>query len=208
MTLHNWNSKDYEVDFPDIVITEGTRIVDVPLPRKVGYLIEYLLGKILPDAQKATINGFGLAGLFIALATIDYLAGYYVGRGTTGYDYKEFMRRYFPQKYHPYLDIIYIQLRCGLLHNLVTLNPWKGTNQKDILLQERSSLHLIELGEKISFSIPIFIEDTRRALIIYQYDLIMHSELNYELVSNFEKRFNMLDGKSAVMVTNPDSSFG
>jgi hypothetical protein len=204
MTLPDWNSKDYEVDFPDIVIAENTPIVDVPLPGKLGFITKYLLGNILPDAQKATMNGFDLAGLFVALAAIDYLAGYFVGRETTGNDYKNFMRRYFPEKYLPYLDAIYKQIRCGLMHNLVPLDPWRGNNQIDLLIQGQSLLHLVELAGKISFSIPIFIEDTRRALVIYRYELIMHPNENQELIANFEKRFKRLSGKASVMIKIPD----
>jgi len=204
MTLPKWNFKDYEVDFPDIVIPPNTPTVDVPLPRKIGIIVESLLGNILPDAQKATLNGYALAGLFVALAAIDYLAGYFVGRETKGNDYKDFMRRYFPEKYHPYLNAIYRQIRCGLMHNLVPIDPWKRNNQINFLIQGRSLLHLVELDGKISFSIPIFIEDTRRAFIVYQHGLIMHPDENQELITNFEKRFNRLGGKASAMKLIPD----
>jgi len=204
MTLPNWNSKDYHVEFPDIVIENGTPITEVPLPRKVGYVLEYLLGKVLPDAQKATANKYELAGLFVALATVDYLAGYYVGRETTGGDYKDFMRRYFPDKYHDFLEPIYQQLRCGLLHNLVALNPWKGDNQIDFRLEGLPLPHLEAAGGSVVFSIPIFLEDTRRAFIMYQYELIMRPGENEQLIANFETRFNRLSGKASTMAYNPD----
>ena len=204
MTLPDWNSKNYEVDFPDIVILPGTPLVDVPLPAKVGYIVRFLLGKVLPDAQNATLNGYDLAGLFVALAAIDYLAGYFAGKETTGRDYKSFMQKYYPAKYEPYLSAIYKQIRCGLLHNLVPLEPWKGDGQIDFKIEGRSLKHLEDSEGKISFSIPIFIEDTRRAFIIYQNQLIMHPNENADLIANFERRFNRLEGKASMMAYTPD----
>ena len=204
MTLPDWNSKDYHVDFPDIVTAPNTPIVDVPLPRKIGYIVETLLGKILPDAQKATMNGYDLAGLFVALAAVDYVAGYFVGKETTGNDYRLFMSRYFPNKYHPYIDAIYQQIRSGLMHNLVPLAPWKGDNQVDFQIEGRSLIHLEEINGKVSFSIPVFIEDIRRAFIVYQHALIMHPAENKELIANFESRFNRLSGKASTMVYTAD----
>ncbi len=42
MTLPNWNPEDYLVDFPDIVIIEGTPILEVPFIYKVSYVMKYL----------------------------------------------------------------------------------------------------------------------------------------------------------------------
>ena len=204
MTLPNWNAEDYYVDFPDIVIAEGTPIIDVPLPRKIGYIVQTLLGKIIPDAQKGTLAGYDLAALLVALAAVDYLAGYFVGRPTEAADYRAFMRRYFPDKYHPYVGAIYRQIRSGLIHNLVPLDPWHDDEQIDFSIEGRSLVHLEKVNDKVSFSVPVFIEDTRRAFIVYQHELIMHPSESQKLIENFERRFNRLAGKASSMIYTPD----
>ncbi len=139
----------------------------------------------------------------MSLAIIDYLAGYYVGRETNSHDYKLFMQTYFPYCYRPFLDIIYSQIRCGLMHNLVAFSPWKSDNQMSFVIQDKSQLHLVEIEEKMSFSIPIFVEDTRRSFIIYQHDLIMNSTKEPRLAENFDKRFKRINGKASAMVIVP-----
>jgi hypothetical protein len=204
MTIPNWDYRDYEVVFDDINILSNTPLIELPFIIKVSYLLKYILGGILPDAIKPSTYGNNLGGLFVTLASIDYLAGYYVGRETHSKDYKAFMKRYFPDIYYPYLDTIYSQIRCGLMHNLVALDPWKGNNQVSFLIQDHSTVHLVEIEGRISFSIPIFIMDTARAFVMYQYDLIMKQTENEHLIKNFEKRFNRLNGRASVMNIVPD----
>lgn len=204
MTIPNWDPKDYEVVFDDFKIPPNTPLVEIPFIGKVSNILDYLLCGVLPDALKPSFYGNNLGGLFVTLASIDYLAGYYVGRETHSKDYKAFMRRYFPDIYYPYLDAIYSQIRCGLMHNLVALDPWNGNNQVSFIIQDRSSIHLVEIEGRISFSIPIFIMDTARAFVMYQYDLIMKQTENEILIKNFEKRFNRFNGRASVMNIVPD----
>ncbi len=204
MTIQNWNPDDFKLDFPTFVTPPNTQLKDLPFIHKVHYLFEYVLERLIPEALIAILHGASLGGLFIALATIDYLAGFFVGKETKPNDYQSFMYRYFPDIYLPYLKTIYSQIRCGLMHNLVAISPWKGSNQIRFSIQERSLLHLVEFDGKLSFSIPVFIEDTRRAFIEYQYDLIMKPRENKDLVDNFNKRFNKVNGRAAVMVYVPD----
>jgi hypothetical protein len=203
MTLQNWNSEDWKVDFPDIYF-EGN-ITKAPIIWKVGQLTKYVLGSIIPDAFKALMNGGELSSLLLCFALIDYLASYYVGRGTGEKAYINFMSRYFPQKYHPYLQSIYGQLRCGLLHNLVAYNPFYRGERINYYISRIPKDHLERLdNNKLNFSIPIFLEDTRRAYIMYSYDMVMKAKDNQELLANFSHRYNKLDGKSSVMVYIPD----
>jgi len=203
MTLQNWNSKDWMVDFPDIYF-EG-EIIKAPVIWKIGQVTKYILGNIIPDAIKALKNGGELSSLLLSLALIDYMAGYFVGKGTGEKAYIDFMRRYFPQKYHSYLQSIYGQLRCGILHNLVTHNPHYKGERLRYIISGVSQDHLERReNNQVIFSIPIFIEDTRRAYIMYSYDMVMKAKDNPELIANFNHRYNKLDGESSTMVKIPD----
>jgi hypothetical protein len=51
----------------------------------------------------------------------------------------------------------------------------------------------------VIFSISHFIEDARRATIMYSYDLIMKPIENADLVKNFHKRFNKQNGLVSMM---------
>jgi hypothetical protein len=203
MTIQNWNPNDWKVYFEDIYF-EG-EIINAPVIWKIGKVTEYILENIVPDAKKALANGGELSSLLLALALIDYIAGYFVGKGTGERAYIDYMKRYFPPKYHPYLHSIYGQLRCGLLHNLVAYNPhYKGEHLNYIISGvSKDHLERKEISQLI-FSIPIFIEDTRRAYIMYSYDLVMKPKDNPDLIANFNDRYNKLNGQSSVMVKIPD----
>lgn len=201
MTLKNWDSEKYKVNFPDISYTG--EIINAPVIWKIGQITEYIM-LVLRDAYKAAANGSELSGLALGVSIIDYLAGYFVGKRTTSNDYKDFIKEYFPNKYLPFIDSIYSQLRCGLLHNLVAHNPWiKNQYDYEINRSKENHLDISEQGRLI-FSVTIFLEDIRRAYIEYFYNLIEKPEENEQLITNFENRFNRFNGKGSTMKYSPD----
>lgn len=203
MTNKNWNPEDYHFEFPDVPAYEGP-LVDMPLAHKIEKVRHFLLDEIFKDAHNCINIHSELSALFLALAAVDYLSGFFVGRQSNRHAYISFMIRYFPSDYEPIIDEIYYQLRCGLMHNLVALNPWKR-NQNSFLIHPNSPNHLSQNQEgQIIFSVLIFIEDIRRAFWIYAHDLIMKADTNRESLLNFEKRFNRLDGIGAFMIRLPD----
>ena len=180
MTNKNWNPDDYRFEFPDVPTYEG-RLVDMPLEHKIEKVRHFLLDEVFKDAHKCINIHVELSALFLALASVDYLSGFFVGRQSTKLAYLSFMRRYFPPEYEPIIDTIYSQLRCGLMHNLVARNPWKR-GSKLFLIHPNSPNHLSQNQEgHIIFSVVIFIEDIRRAFWMYVYDLIMKADTNHEL---------------------------
>lgn len=202
MTLPNWKDEDYLIEFPE----ENSQVPqDILERRKKAFDIsKYLLTDILATYERANRAGYELGALFVTLAAVDYLAGYYCGYKTGGKNYKNFMTDFYPEKYRPYLDAIYEQLRNGLLHNLVSVFPWKGSDQIDFIIVSESLIHLEEINGKVSFSIPVFIEDTRRAFLKYRYKLLMKPEENKELVVNFEKRLKKLGPRGAIMIAHQE----
>jgi hypothetical protein len=196
MTLVDWNPKDYYVDF-EPVHYEGP-IVKAPFVMKAGWIIRYLHEVIFPDALKAITNGGELAGLLLSFSIVDYLAGYFAGKQSQSKDFVAFLNRYFPVQYQPYLKDIYDHLRSGLVHNLTLQNPWIPSSTS-FVIEKKSDLHLQSKDGKIVFSILHFIEDIRRAQVMYLYDLIMKADENSDLVMKFEKRFNKQDGITSMM---------
>ncbi len=197
MTLPNWNPNDYLVDFEDITYTGP--IVNAPLEMKTGWVMKYLHDVIFPDAIKAIVNGSELSGLLLGFSIVDYLAGYFSGRKSQAKDFVAFLNRYFPEQYKQYTKDIYHHLRSGLVHNLTLQNPWVQTETL-FLVEKRSEDHLKKINERTVFSIYHFIEDTRRAEIMFLYDLIMKASENQELINNFHKRFNKQNGSASMMV--------
>jgi len=200
MTLPDWKAEDYFVDFEPIYF-EG-HIVDAPLIRKTGWIVQNLHDVIFPDAIKALANGGELSSLLLSFSIVEYLAGYFAGKNSQAKDFKAFMYRYFPEQYRPYLNDIYSQLRNGLIHNLSIVNPWIP-HKFSFFIEKRSDLHLQKLEDKVIFSIFHFLEDGRRAMIMYLYDIIMKPKENPDLVINFEARFNKKDG-AASMIAKTD----
>lgn len=196
MTLPDWKAEDYFVDFEDITFTG--HIVNAPLEMKTGWIIRYLHEVIFPDAIKAVVNGGELAGLLLGFSIVDYLAGYFVGKNSQAKDFIVFLNRYFPEQYKPYAKDIYHHLRSGLVHNLTLQNPWIPASTP-FIIERQSEFHLQTKNNKVVFSIYHFIEDTRRAQIMYLYDLIMKPTENVDLVKNFHKRFNKQDGAASMM---------
>jgi hypothetical protein len=197
MTLLDWDSDKYLVDF-ETISYEGP-ITDAPFVLKVGWITRYLAEIIFPDAIKSVVNGGELAGLLLTFSIVDYLAGYYVGKRSQARDFIAFMKRYFPEQYKPYLEDIYQQLRCGLVHNLTLLNPWIPSSN-NFIIEPRSDMHLQYKDGKIIFSIYHFIEDVRRAMIMYGYDMIMNPVENQSLIKSFQERFNSKNGSASVML--------
>ena len=197
MTLPDWNVDDYLVSFDDIHFSGY--VVDAPLRMKVGWVLRYLHDVIFPDAIRAIVNGGELSGLLLGFSIVEYLSGYYAGKQSQKKDFIAFVKVYFPEQYFPYIDDIYVHLRNGLVHNLTIKNPWQNS-PINFILEKESPLHLVSKEEKIVFSSQHFIEDTRRAMVMFFYDLSMNADDNPELVSNFNKRFNKQNGASSMMI--------
>jgi hypothetical protein len=196
MTLPNWKAEDYFVEFEDVYF-EGF-IVEAPLVVKVSRTMQYLHEIIIPDAIKAVIGGGELSGLLLGFSIVEYLAGYFSGRSSKSKEFISFVNRYFPISYKPYVKDIYNHLRSGLVHNLSLQNPWIKADTQ-FIIERQSDNHLLKINGKIVFSIFHFIEDARRAEIMYRYDLIMKPDENQELIKNFHRRFNKQDGAASAM---------
>ncbi len=203
MTDQNWDSNNFLFDFDDVPRYEG-ELVKMPIHHKIEKVRTYLVDEILIEIEKCIAQGAELSGLLLALASVDYLAGFYVGRQSKRKDYVAFMHHYFPSKYHPLLEAIYDQLRSGLMHNLVAANPWKP-QLKSFLIHPSSEDHLEQNNEgKIVFSVGHFRVDIYRAWRMHAHDLIMKPHENEALLANFNKRFNKLDGVGAFMERYPN----
>jgi hypothetical protein len=203
MTIKDWNPNDYLFSFPDEPAFFGL-IVNASLIHKLDKLIKYI-STIYREILACYSKKAALAIILLDLAEVDYLTGYFVGHKTSGKDYKDFLgSKYFPQEYKPFIEDIYNQLRCGLLHNLVLLNPWHG---KGIEFKITIALdtHLQNDKEGVTIFNPMtFATDINRAFIMYAYDLIHRTNEHPELVKNFERRFNRLGGLGAFMESTPD----
>lgn len=197
MTLPNWKAEDYFVEFEDTYY-EGP-IVNAPLVIKTSWVMRYLHDTIFPDAIRAIVGGGELSGLLLGFSIVDYLAGYFAGRKSEAKDFIVFVNRYFPDQYKVYTEDIYHHLRSGLVHNLTLQNPWIPSNTP-FIIEKQSNDHLLNANGKVVFSIYHFIEDARRAEIMYFYDLIMKPDENKELIEKFHKRFNKQDGTSSTMM--------
>jgi hypothetical protein len=123
MTTINWDPKNYTFDFPDVPNYEGP-LIDMPFLHKVEKVRHFVMDEILPEINRAVGASSELAGVVLSLALVDYIAGYYVGKQSSGNDYIGFMNRYFPDAYKSYNSSIYHDLRNGLMHNLAAKNPW------------------------------------------------------------------------------------
>ncbi len=196
MTLPGWKAEDYFVDFEDTYY-EGP-IVNAPLVVKTSWIMRYLHDVIFPDAIKAIAGGGELSGLLLGFSIVDYLAGYFAGKSSQANDFIAFVNRYFPEQYKDYTKDIYHHLRSGLVHNLTLQNPWVPSNTP-FIIERQSNNHLLNANGRVVFSIYHFIEDARRAEIMYLYDLIMKPNENQDLVKNFNKRFNKQDGAASMM---------
>ena len=202
MTDEKWNPQDYFVDFPDVPRYEGP-LAELPFMHQVAKVQHYVMNEIIPEIMRAIVANAELSGLVLSLALIDYIAGYYAGKETGGKDYMNFINQYFPDAYKPYVQSIYRDLRNGLMHNLAATNPWHPENSFFIHRNLPQHLTRVESG-KVLFSVPIFLEDIRRAWFMFIHDLIMEETTGQELKSNFEKRFKKVGGLGAFMERIPD----
>lgn len=206
MTLPNWNRDDYMFSFPDSTYTG--KIVGMPIINKVDMLMRFIFDDVFREIKVCINADADLAAIILCLVVVDYLAGYYTGRQTKRGDFLSFMNKYFPADYNTFNEKIYDQLRSGLLHNLAVINPWKGM-EKSFRIHSHLGNHLVEYfnadGECcINFSVKVFAEDIGRALIMYTYDIIMKGDNYPDIVKNFHKRFNKLDGRGAFMLKTND----
>jgi hypothetical protein len=177
-----WDPADYRIEIPDITYTGP--LVDMPLIGKVVRVHE---------ADKCLAVEAEVAPLFSCLAAVDYLAGFCAGRPSTRSDYVGFLGTYFPSAYRPLSKWIYYDLRCGLMHNLVAMNPWRTGFRPYRIGYERES-HLAEVDGTLHFSVSTFLTDVGRSSLRFAHHLIMRSEPESPLIENFHKRFNRLGG--------------
>ncbi len=202
MTDEKWNPEAYNVSFPDVPKYEGP-LEGMPFLHKVSRIQHYVLNEIISEIIRAISAKAELSGLVLSLALIDYIAGYYAGKETGGKDYLAFMNSYFPEAYEAYSQSIYRDLRNGLLHNLAATNPWHP--ERSFFIHRNLAQHLVPVESgRVLFSVPIFVEDIRRAWIMYRYDLIMSQPTRPNLKPNFEKRFKQVGGLGAYMERIPD----
>ena len=198
MTDPNWNPTDYFQSFPDI--SHNGSLVTLPIHGKLLQVTKYLHDHIFTQAIKSLQVDADLAALILGLITVDYVAGFYVGKSTQKSDYIGFINRYFPNKYHPFAEAIYGQLRCGLLHNLVMVQPWQPNTTSFKIVAESQDHLITDSSGRVTFSIFTFLEDTRRAWIIFAHDVGMKGTNYPDLVRSFERRFNRLGGEAAFMM--------
>jgi len=198
-----WNQEDYLFEFDDVPRYEG-ELVEMPIHHKVEKVRHYLIDEILGEMERCLLADADLGALLLGLAAVDYLAGFYVGKQSTGKDYQAFMKRYFPPQYREYLDSFYSQLRSGMMHNLVAANPWKP-KATSFLVTTKSSSHLQTTSSgQVVFSVSHFRIDIYRAWRMHAHDMIMKPDKHNDLVQNFVRRFNKLDGVGAFMEKVPD----
>lgn len=202
MTLKDWNLNDYQFNFPDEPAYSGS-LVNMSLIRKVGKLVKFIV-PVYHELGDCYQKKAALAIMLVALAEVDYLAGFFVGHQTKKQDYKDFLNsKYFPPQYIPFIEDIYTQLRCGLLHNLVMVNPWSPEGIEFMITTALPEHLQKDIEGRIIFNPMIFAEDIYRAFIMYIHDLVHKTKEYPELVKNFERRFNRLNGKAAFMEVTP-----
>jgi hypothetical protein len=196
----NWRIEDYALAFPDSYY-EGPW-VDAPLIHKVSRVGSYL-AEVLKSCRRCLNVDGEIPAVIGCLAAVDYIAGFWAGRESQRSDYMDFMRQYFPIEYAPLLEQIYVDLRCGLVHNLVPLNPWR-TSKGSFLLVTNVPNHLAIEGDRVVWSIATFVEHTRRSWIRYQHRVVMAVPPDLEAVARFHARFDRLAGCGAFMERVPD----
>lgn len=203
MTDSNWNPNDYILKFDPVTTADGP-LVEKPFIYKIGKVLKFVMVEIVPEIKRAINSDAELAGIVLSLALVDYMAGYHAGKQSTGNDYIDFMDEFFPKEYKAFNSSIYRDLRNGLMHNLAAINPWRSS-ARPFLIHRNLAPHLSLTDEgRVMFSVPIFLEDARRAWVMYCYDLIMKKKPDSDDVEKFSKRFDRLDGLGAYMERIPD----
>jgi hypothetical protein len=190
-----WNPDDYLFDFPDVAAYEG-ELADMPLIHKIVKIRDHLMA-VLHEAAACIPAQAELPPLITGLAAVDYLAGFHAGRRSTKEDYLQFLKDFFPSRYAVFAAWIYEDLRCGLMHNLVAMNPWTERGRPYSIAATAD--HLAEKAGVLHFSISTFLEDVRRAFWRYAHHLVMKSAADGPEVARFHARFNRLSGQGALM---------
>jgi len=132
------------------------------------------------SVQNFGIRGHPLAAYILLSCAIDILAGFYCGRNpsngrSVGKNYREFIAKYMPH-YSP--DILYKDLRCGLVHNFI-LGAGLG------LTYEHPELHNTRDEIRITKNFENLFWDFKNAFTSYFNDL----DNTRSLQDNFMKRF-------------------
>jgi hypothetical protein len=188
----------YEVEFPEVTY-EGP-LKDAPIPLKV-FKVQSFLSALTGEVVASFRAGAELPAALVGLAAVDYMAGFYVGRETKKRDYVSFLRTMFPSRYAPHAEAIYRSLRCGLMHNLVAVDPWRGG--RSFLLVANRPDHLGTADGRTVFSINQFFVDIWCAWRRLAYAVIMCGDTAPEIRASFDRRFRCLSGAGAFMEKHP-----
>jgi len=198
--MDDWKPEDYFVSFESSYY-EGP-LIDAPLVHK-AYKAGNYLATVLKACRRCLTVDAEIPAVIAALAAVDYMAGFHAGRESKRPDYVDFMARYFSDAYGPFLERIYSDLRCGLVHNLVAVNPWRPSLGSFLLVTDVPN-HLAVEGDRVVWSIRTFLEHVYRAWVMYSHHLIMGAPANAQAVKHFHARFNRLAGMGALMEKVPD----
>jgi hypothetical protein len=188
--------EDYLLNFPDIAWPGGP-LQDAPLEFKVRKVDEHV-ANVLREGHQCLAIRAELAATVLALATVDYIAGFRCGRRSKGRDYVECLEELFPPVYHEHAGWIYEHLRCGLMHNLTALNPWRQ-EQTRFRITSDGLVHLGEADGAFVFQVHVFLIDVYRAWVMYQHHLVMKADRSGEAVRKFCARFDRLGGLASSM---------
>lgn len=193
------NVADYFVDFPDSPFTGA--IVDAPLVNKAGWVGRYFSDVFRASARCLQVDA-EIPALLTGLTLVDYLAGFHAGRESQPSDYKDFIHEYFPDSYDPFILQIYSDLRCGLVHNLVVVNPWRRSHGRFLLVTDVPN-HLAVEDDHVVWSIATFLLHINFAWPKFGHHLIMGAPDNAAACQRFHDRFNRLAGTGAMMQRVP-----
>jgi len=191
----DWKVEDYLVSFPDTWFAGA--LVDAPIHVKAFWVQQYVF-EILKAARRCLMVDAEIPSVITGLATVDYIAGFNAGHESRGTDYVGFVREYFPNTYEPFVDAIYSDLRCGLMHNLVTKNPWRQA-QRSFLLVTSASNHLAVESNSVVWSVATFLEHIGRAWAMYAHAVIMNPDASLDRARKFTARFDRLAGTGAFL---------
>ena len=194
----DFNVEDYYVAFEDTYY-EGPWVA-APRVLKVFKVGQYL-AEVLKSARRCLQVDAEIPALVATLAAVDYAAGFHAGRESRHTDYVRYIKDFLPASYGPLAERIYTDLRCGLVHNLVAINPWRPAESPLFLLVPDSPKHLSIEDDRIVWSTRTFIEHVYQAWIIFSHALIMQPDVHS--IDRFNARFDRLDGAGALMAKLP-----
>lgn len=132
--------------------------------------------------RRSSSEGHPLAAYILLSCAIDVLAGFYCGRNPSdsrgaGKHYKEFVAKYMPS-YSP--DILYKDLRCGLVHNFI-LGDGLG------LTYEHPELHNRRDNIRVTKNFENLFSDFKRAYLNYFNDLDHDKDLSDLFMERFSR---------------------